>query len=660
MNILDKFNVIYPIDDNNDFKEIIKSYLENYLENNDSIFLSEYIYQLIWFNKICSNDLINIYCLTMNKYIINIKQNIQLLYKKRSFTLTKLNNILNDINQKHIRITNIFNITLDKYLYIDKLLTHPIIINFIESQLYNLNDDILIIIKHILDNINTISNLSYINFLKIIGSCLTKQIITINNIYIPSKYKNLYELKNINHHITILYDKFKFTSTNIIYIITPFYNSFIDKLGDTIIFCSIDELLNLLNYNFFNDLIIPEDFKLSFKKEISAKLLYFINLELNIDTIYKILKLIIKCNYLQILESFVIVDLQKKNITAYIIKLIHNYIISDFEYIIDILKLNIITTKNIKDTDIITYQQNLIIRLLSQNFDIMKEKHILLELNKILNSKYTHKITKIINDVITSNNLNNKSNEFNTLIVSYDVWDLNNQQTTIFNNSDIISSNTDYYIFNNNFEKKFELDESTLTNYLNKFSHYYSEIHSNKKKILWFLHYGQINVTFNNHEIILLPIQLLVLELFENTNTINYNEIIEIYFFKTYSIDFIENIIKSLIIGGILKKINNTITLITEISNINYIDIFNNINNFNMPFNNIQIELAHNREDILKCQINHFVKKNNNIHKNELYILLLNNITLFTINDELYNNVLEKMIKLDYIKINNDIVHKLY
>ena len=75
------------------------------------------------------------------------------------------------------------------------------------------------------------------------------------------------------------------------------------------------------------------------------------------------------------------------------------------------------------------------------------------------------------------------------------------------------------------------------------------------------------------------------------------------------------------------------------------------------PHTNTENELAHNREDITKTLINHHLKLNP-IDKDILFTKLENNISIFKLTTDIYDNSINKMIEYDYITIENNILTK--
>jgi len=151
----------------------------------------------------------------------------------------------------------------------------------------------------------------------------------------------------------------------------------------------------------------------------------------------------------------------------------------------------------------------------------------------------------------------------------------------------------------------------------------------------------------------------LVLEIFEYTDLVKLDKIKESSFFNNYSIKFRDSIINSLIIGGLLiltdnqLKLSNCVNIAT-----NYIDIFINNSDKESVFIDTKAEIAHNREDIIKSIINHYLKISAK-NKLELYDLVSRNIKLFELNEELFIKSINSLIKFDYIKYENNLYTKL-
>lgn len=631
----------------NKIESILKNYFENYLESNIHIYHPDYIYQLVWNNKINNNEycIILIDCITNT--VIQKRQYIRNIIKKDKFDLSSLYNLILGLNNKIIKLENYINIKINISINYLKIILHDqILITFLEKKLCNLDDETINSIKKINNILKIISNDNHIWFLKLIGLVLKNNIKPLN-ISITEKYKNLYEFINLIEYLNLIIKMYNFTGESLNILSDPISELLEEKLIICIRLCNIFELLNLLNYSskiiknkLKNKKIILNTISHSFNNFIAN-----IN-NLNNNEINYLLFLIIKCKELDLLENYILLIFENKKFINDVHDIIHNNInILPFE----IKKLFSFIKLKDKDIFIEKYHKLLIKRILSNQTKINNEKLIYTELLNIFGSKITKKINKVIIDYETSqlDNYNYKQklniNNFTIITTSYSNWDINyNQGYITFNEDKKINNynNLEYY----------------LTNYQN----YYDKIYENKKKLLWLLQYGEIEIIYMNIEIILLPIQLLILELFNLNNEIKIDQINEQTFLNNYSNKFKNDIINSLIIGNILIKNNNNILVLNKNTNEitkNLIETYL-LNNEIKVFNNMKYEIAHDREDIIKSLINHHIKIES-INKVELYDKIYKKINIFQLNEELYNKSLDNMIKMDYISIENNIINKI-
>ena len=124
---------------------------------------------------------------------------------------------------------------------------------------------------------------------------------------------------------------------------------------------------------------------------------------------------------------------------------------------------------------------------------------------------------------------------------------------------------------------------------------------------------------------------------------------------SNYSDKFINNIIMSFVQCNIFKSTHSSMkeswfTLNTSLEcDIDMIKIFHNINNTALEIiENTMIELAHERNDILMCNINHIVKTQT-CDSDTLYSMCKNMIKLFDVTKELYDKAIHTMIEKKYI-----------
>ncbi len=93
---------------------------------------------------------------------------------------------------------------------------------------------------------------------------------------------------------------------------------------------------------------------------------------------------------------------------------------------------------------------------------------------------------------------------------------------------------------------------------------------------------------------------------------------------------------------------------------INVIDIFHTMTEYTEIIKQeMQIELALERIDIINANINHFIKLDQNLTLNQLFDIIKSNIKIFSVSKELFDKSIDKMISNEYIEIKDDIVHKL-
>ena len=154
--------------------------------------------------------------------------------------------------------------------------------------------------------------------------------------------------------------------------------------------------------------------------------------------------------------------------------------------------------------------------------------------------------------------------------------------------------------------------------------------------------------------IILSPAQMLCLELFVHKSIV-YNK--DVLFTKLknqlslYSDKFITNIIKSFV-GSVLKLENDIYIINNEMPTyINLIKIFNDINNTTTEIKKfIDVELAHERNDILMANINSRIKQVSESLET-LYIYCKESIKLFDVTNVLFDKAIQEMIDKKYIDI---------
>jgi hypothetical protein len=314
-------------------------------------------------------------------------------------------------------------------------------------------------------------------------------------------------------------------------------------------------------------------------------------------------------------DNFVNLKTFQKNITNTII---HNpkYKISKDNILLLINKINtkIINKKNIfneiiqlkyysdKDYVLKQLELNLVKRIIYTKFDYEYEKSLLKILNRLGEINSYKAILEDFKNIQKTDNTT-----FHTL--SFDIYP--------------IMTNTGYIL----------LDDITrdfpgydlIKNYGNKVQY---------KDNIFYAHLGQTNIIYNDEFKTLYPSQFFALQLDED---------IFRYLFRFYEEEYVNNVLKS------IKYIDSTDNLI---------DIFNNLDETeSKEQQKIEQELTLSREEILMANINSIIKTNE-YQKEELFEVLTAIINVFKLEVELYEQVIETMIKKDYIYINDNKIYK--
>jgi hypothetical protein len=310
-------------------------------------------------------------------------------------------------------------------------------------------------------------------------------------------------------------------------------------------------------------------------------------------------------NDYNLIESQIFLLINNEKIYNNIIPFINNNIIE-----VNLLFKLFIFFSHIKEKDLFIkqYHNELIKRLLSNKTKILIEISLLSYMKKVFGEKEIIKLSKCIYDYELSikNTVDFFSNDIhkNTIITtSYDSWNID------YNNGYL-----DYLYSKNN--------DIGFLNFINQYNIFYKKKVNKNKKLVWLLHFGEIIINYNNYEIKLFPIQLVILELFNFSESYLLDDIKNNNLFKNYQSDYIDNIIKSLEISGILRNKDNILFLSDIVFETNLIQLYYNcstnivtINDINSRLNE---ELAHSRKEIICTLINHLLKKGNKNY-NELF-----------------------------------------
>ena len=695
--------------------DIIINYFENYLNSNIKIIIPSFIDEYLWFNNNeFNNSLIKNIKELINSSLINKRNNMRELIKKNNFKINGLIILINDFFDKIkyidiiIKNHNIINYSINQLndlILSDNnlilLLTNKIKLNYIENDNDNLLNDLkklFIIISElshydliIINNFYNILNNIISNNMNYIELPLTNNLILINNINDIFKYLNFY-YNFLYSIIFILIDNDIDNKINNILL-----NKKILKILDLTINKLLDLFIEIFKINNFHEIKFIFD---NYSSEINKFIIYCENNNNKYNLLYQemitfVFKLKINNNILNIheytgncLDVLILINKIDKlifiNIYHNILKQSYNEILTnDINLNMEYLNYIINNYINIENIDIqynlhlydIKLCINNIIEYLYSKYDIIdinnkyyelllkrlmynfinynnninyynNEKYIVncILLYNINIKKYLYKINKILNDFDNSvkNNLLFNNNKLNILTISYNCWDINQNEGLI-----------DFNILKNNIN-------SNLCKELLEYDIFYKIQNNCKKNIYWFPHFGSIDITFNNKNIKLLPIQFMILELFDNNIQNNYDDIINNFIFTNYSKKFKDDILSSLIISKLLINNNKILSITTNDDfETDLINIFFTTSDYAIIWEEKrQLEFISEKEDIIKTNINELVKQLK-LNKIELFNKLKDKIKLFDINMEQYEKCLNYMIKFNYINIVDDIIYKI-
>lgn len=625
----DKFGIINNqtniYSDQLNIEDIFHKYIVDDLDKkNASIISSSHIHQIIWFNKInisCEkiNSIINNNLLEIrNKFRNNIKKNILTIDSINTF-IVKFINRIKYIN--HLLNNNKYNLILNSYEYLGSyIITDSIILQFMEELIIKFKNYIIIDIQKFLVIVKDINNFYYDKIINIIKNILTNNFKINFNLKLPN-------LTNIYH----LTEKIKYY-----YKVTKYYN-FIDfndfikviiyNISSTIMNANIKDIYFIFT-NLFPKLII-----IIKNKSIMINIMDILLHKLNKNTFNVIFKIItnnidyIKIDYL----ALIINNLYIEEYVDFIDESIKN----NFEET-SFLENAIIFIKFINNDEKLFnyYNKKLLNRLIFMFDNNLDNYDIEFKIIKKFNNKYYYnKLHKLITDVRKSyNNYNN--NNYKILIVSH-IWNLN------YSTLDL---------------KKFN---GILNKYLNDYENKYL-IDTNDKMIKWLPHYGKIMINYLNIDILMLPIQFMILELFEDVSRIKFDDIFSIFINSNYDNKFQYNIIDSLIDSNIIFNENSYLILNdTPTFKNNLIDIFFSISNYNYELDSCQDLLQFSQEEVIEANINSILKLED-LDYNALFKKIREKINLFTISERLFNKTLDIMIKKDLIQIIDSKYIKIY
>ena len=703
--MIDINNIIMPLNNsnNNISNNNISNIIENYINNNMNTYsintysINHIIYSNIdkSFDSIIMTDTIKY----LNNYIKKQKHFFSDYNKKNKFKLADVNIFINtfyklvtNINRLIIHLKINSNIT--NHLKINSNITniekpwgstHLIITSF-QNLCILLNDNIIQIALHksIVENVNNKKNtemFKFIHYIKILNNYNNNIQFSILNI-IDNILNNT--LPDVKHSITIdtnLLQVYKFKYIYEYYVdnIKKYYyinNYYINNIDNTKICPILKKIFPLLKQQLIKQLeqiinIIDIDFVKNFINEYKNILIgkYFIKDIYNIIIVKHIENFDIFLEYYGMLFDILS---NNKDIILRLLDWIYVYINKNtynddtIMLLVDKITFNIENDKsneflymigsrmNNRDSLIKNLYYKLMFRIIYGNSlddEFCKiEASNYIKIQTYFNIKDYYHYTVVMNDLfMTVKNISKcisaDNNNMKMIITTLNTWKINTSGGYINQNK-----------FNNNNNNKLLKDMHTIIEHHKTVT----------SELLIYPQNGMIdcNIALSKHNsnIIMTPLHMMCLENFTNINVYHTYKYLETMLKQniTASNDkLIEQIIHSFVIGKILLVTDDTINIYKNIFylndnmplSVNLIEIYHDISNSDIIIKQqITNELIHERCEIIMCNINSIIKQNNNnINNDSCYIKCKENITLFEIDRNMYEDAIKKMEIKDLI-----------
>lgn len=689
--IYDKFNCIenhVSHIEKEDLHLQIRNYIENYLHSNIHVLAFDYIKQLIHFKRGIFEHQLEICTSPIYKYIHSSREKIRVKINASLYTLTDLDNFLVDFNTKikYMIFDMNFNQQIGK-TSLDFLQTmiieDPIIMNFIQS---NINDDF-----GIYKLINTIVTMTcqpihkdiFISLVKVLSEAHLKKIKEVivqpddETMQPTALYSMKHLIKYIQKYRIYRYNEYQILIDSEEFAINYFITNVL-KCDEYVIYSLVKSQETILNNSI-------------------CSLGYYRRNSNIFSTFYS--KLI---NYLQALCTS-IVDIKITHV--YII----SFIISCMQQIQATEHMQIRSSKDKLIYRIIIAELLNKPKIIDKLFDILNES-ILYDKTKgkcnsrkiiglisfctdkdvIINLYYKHLNMRLINSTNTNTlsceksiyrifyalllanrtNIDDRTFEYNVsrILVDYEqsmaknIYDMcNKTEDNIIINTKIVSH---YLNINTNAGVINDLEEynnkSYLVSSLHAINNNYNGYYKNQRTVSWIPQYGEVTITYLNVDIKLLPIQYFVLELFNNTNVVSINTVMNYGLLKNYSKQYKQQLISSLLHSELMYTDGDNLNLVTHTDfKTNLITCFYECQNTNIALIDEQNKLIHSRQEIIRASVNHFIKKKNYTF-DELFDTVKKYIKLFVLEKTLFTESLLSMISKSYILKDGDNYKKLY
>ncbi len=686
MAIIDKFNIIenHLIQESQkDIDSKIINYFENFITTDIKVLPYDYISSVSWFKIIPKTKIHNIVITQIKSYLTNCRNNIRSVIKRQSFELSYLNKLLKRFMNKldyivHIVRENNDMIKIECIKYLSNLIiTDSIILMFLEETIILFDKDLKNDFKEFFNFCKSISSYDEMEtlnkMLKTIGNIFKRDLINTMDIPLPENIKRLQNTSNtINICIKVLnyFDHIKEYQNKFI---SSLLLSFLENLNDIIKHNSLSEIEFVFTQvaNSYNQLITSNEFdgKEEILKNIAHNIMQVISKNLVEDKLLQVFNIIrlteniITNNDMRsTIDSWISKLFSQENIIILVNNMIDMYMMRDDDNI-ELINKIIIYSSNTKEKDMFIekYYNNMIRRMMNIiiNYSKLKDRinietKILEYLKQYFPEKLLYRLNKVLIDTrqsiednidfnkLVSNSSKQFVNKMRTITTSYNNWDIN--QTEGFITPTIVES----------------LGTTIMGRHLRNYTKYYDTRYGMKRMLYWFPHFGEVSLNYMKKELILLPIQFMVIELFTDIDMINLEEVRNSRFFANYSKKFVNDIIGSLVVSRLFKIIGNNMMLQDSDFETNLISIFFTHSDYADVWEQKRIEeFVHTRIEITTAMINHIVKQKS-LNIKELFQETNKNIRIFQLDEEIFNKSIQYMIKYDYISCENDFVEKIF
>ena len=693
MTTFDRFNIIdnnLELIDKSAIKSKVDNYFENYINTDMKVLIPDFINQILWFKKIEKDEIVSSINSYIKNHLISRRNHIRSQIKKDNFSLSIFNNFLNTFFQKTKYFNNIIALPNNEIIketihqLINLVISDSIIVLFIEEQIVAFDIDSKKYIEELFTFMNRLSKYdnkeAFSKFTKIISNAYkTNIIIPSTDVPLPNNLKTVYNLYESIQYCRKINEYYNFTKEDINIMNYPIIMNYLIEFIQKSTLVEIEYTFSQIG-NELKNIVLSKKFdnKNEYLKTIAENIIALINktlksndlnttdnIAMKIINLLKYMEILIKDpTHIEIINQTISNVLADDKVQDLILKKINQLIRdSKINEIQSILKFIV----NIKDKDkfIFKYYQYLIQRQMEtfSQLDFTKTNEQFLKLIEIENKIYEflktnfdgklhNKISKVITDTKSSyeNNLffhnaeNNKivdTCKLHVMTTSYSNWGIN--QTEGLVSDDMI----------------YPIKNTQLGNYLYLFQTTYSLSYDKKRIINWFPHFGEVNITYNHQDIKMLPIQFMILEMFETTENHPIETIMKSAFLSNYTTKFKNDLVGSLVLSGLLKYQGDNLVLTQGNIKNDLIQIFFTTSDYaDIWEQQRHDELAHLREDIIKTNINHYVKQRN-YNYTDLYDIIKKSIQVFELDKPIFDKSIDYMIKMDYIQLKDNMYEKL-